>query len=69
MKFLSLLKSISKDIKYYDQNFKVPYSKNNMTNPFMQRKTCTTMVLIKLNNSFTCFFVEEKHFFAINIQD
>lgn len=46
MKFLSLLKSISKDIKYYDQNFKVPYSKNNMTNPFMQRKTCTTMVWI-----------------------
>ena len=47
MKFLSILKSVSKNVKYYDQNFKVPYSGKNMTNPFMQRKTCTTMIWIK----------------------
>ena len=46
MQFLSLLKSISKDIKYYDQNFKMPYSKNNMTNPFMKKKSYTTMIWI-----------------------
>lgn len=46
MKFLSLIKKISKNVEYYDKFYAVPYSKGNMTNPFRQTKKFSTMIWI-----------------------
>lgn len=49
MKFLSVVKKLSKTINCYDKKYKISYSKNNMTNPFLKRKDSVTMVWIDTN--------------------
>ena len=49
MKFLSLVKKISDTINCYDKEYKISYSKDNVTNPFSKRKVPRTIIWI--NNS------------------
>ena len=46
MEFLTVIKKLSNTINCYDKKYKISYSKNNMTNPFLKRKNNITMVWI-----------------------
>jgi len=46
MKFLTVVKKLSDTINCYDKKYKISYSKNNMTNPFLTRKIPRTIIWI-----------------------